>query len=455
MTGQPHDLAAEQAVLGSMLLSADAVVEAAAILTPDRFYLAKHGTVFRTITGMRDRGEPTDPVTVAARLADAGELGKVGSTYLAECLEATPSPATVGHYARIVADRATRREYIEQGTRLAQVGESDASAEQLRTRVDQIRARLADLGAEASPTGPERGSELDAYLGADVADKYDWLIPGLLEHGDRLILTGQEGHGKSTLLRQIGVQAASGIHPFSEARYEPLRVLDIDLENSDRQLRRELRPLRLAAGHAYAGGFVVKVRTDGLNLLDRADVDWFLSLLAEHDPHLLITGPAYKMAAGSPLDEEPARIVAGYLDRARIEHGCAIALEAHTPHPANGKKRPERPYGASLWLRWPEFGLFLSPEGHLRHWRGPRDVTREWPAVIKRGGAWPWSPVTRDRDVTWARVVAAVQAGQPSSQRALAKLLGVADTTLRRAIDEHRTEWEALTFSQVTEGGAP
>jgi hypothetical protein len=103
-----------------------------------------------------------------------------------------------------------------------------------------------------------------------------------------------------------------------------------------------------------------------------------------------------------------------------------VILEGHSPYAAGGGRRPERPYGASLWSRWPEFGLYLSPEGHLRHWRGARDE-RDWPAALERGGTWPWTPVTRPRDVLWARIaeVCAEQfSGDRPSSRDLASLLG-------------------------------
>lgn len=287
------------------------------------------------------------------------------------------------------------------------------------------------------------GLELDAFLG-DGPPPYDWLVPGLLERGDRVILTGGEGMGKSTLLRQFGVQVASGIHPFGGDGFEPLRVLLLDLENSRRQVHRKLYPIRLAAGGRYAGMMVVKVRAEGMNLLDRDDGDWLLALCAEHQPDVLITGPAYKMAAGDPNEEGPARVVASYFDRLRKDHRCALLLEAHSPHASNGAKRPMRPYGASLWLRWPDFGLYLSETGQLLHWRGPRD-DREWPSALQRGGAWPWTAVTRPRDVLWGRIVdLCTEAGDRLSIRDLAHLTGTSVGSVSRATVEHQAEWKTL-----------
>ena len=298
--------------------------------------------------------------------------------------------------------------------------------------------------------------ELRAFLAQDEPE-YDWLIPGLLERGDRLVLTGQEGKGKSTLLRQIGVQVAAGLHPFTLAKIDPLRVLYLDLENPQRLVRRAFRTLAAAAGDAYQAdpGLHVRVRPDGLDLLSGDDGPWLLQLVGGAAPDLLITGPLYKLAGGDPTEERTAKAVTAWLDRIRRDVGCALALEAHSPYGSNGGKRPERPYGASLWSRWPEFGLYLSPEGHLRHWRGARDE-RDWPVALRRGGPWPWSPVTRDRDVLWARIVElCAEAGDQRSMRDLAEATGSSKGAVERAINEHRADWDALANDLFSGGGTP
>ncbi|QQM42823.1 AAA family ATPase [Streptomyces liliifuscus] len=299
-------------------------------------------------------------------------------------------------------------------------------------------------GDPATPAEGPRviGVELSEFLD-QVPPEPDWLVPGLLERQDRMILTGAEGKGKSTLLRQMGVQLASGIHPFGGPEFPPLRVLLFDLENTKRQIHRKIHPLYLAADSRYKGDMTIAVRSEGLDLTE-GDGEVLEAEVAAARPDVLITGPSYKMAAGDPTEEGPARLVASWLDKLRTKYGCAVFLEAHQPHASNGGKRPLRPYGASLWVRWPEFGLHLGDTGQIQHWRGQRDE-RDWPAVLQRGGAWPWTPLTRDRDLLWARIVDyCQQLGERPSVRELAKLTGSAQTTVQRAIDEHRNEWDAL-----------
>jgi len=287
--------------------------------------------------------------------------------------------------------------------------------------------------------------DLDDFLNEPEPD-YDWLVPGLLEKGDRLILTGQEGKGKSTLLRQIGIQIASGIHPFTLDPITPARVLHLDLENPRRLVRRALHPMRLSAGDRLTRGFFTPVIwSEGLDLRDPADEIRLIELVETIRPDLLITGPSYKLAGGDPTTEEHARQVTSIIDGLRVTHGFALLLEAHQPYAATpGARRAERPYGASLWSRWPEFGLHLADDGQLRPWRGARDE-RAWPAALQRGGEWPWTVVTDQRGITFARILDETRAARRElSARELSTLLGGHHSTISRAIDVNRDQYDRV-----------
>lgn len=224
---------------------------------------------------------------------------------------------------------------------------------------------------------------------------YNWLIPNLLEVGERLIFTGNEGHGKSTLLRQIALQTSLGIHPFTLEEMQPRRVMVVDLENPPRTVQREFKKFGL---HAPERGMLNIHRwPGGIDLLSEESVLAFNELLKEDKPELLIIGPMYKMAL-LPLErEEHSRRLASVLDLWRSAYDFTLIMESHQPHGAmvpDGPKarfyRPERPIGSSLWLRWPEFGYCLEDAGILRPWRGGRDADRQWPEKLARGDDWLW-----------------------------------------------------------------
>ncbi|WP_420910382.1 DnaB-like helicase N-terminal domain-containing protein [Nocardiopsis changdeensis] len=119
----PHDLQAEQSVLGGMMLSADAAVDVMAVLAAGHFYRPAHQVIYTTICSLMDQGEPVDVVSVNAELTRRGESERVGGAlYLYTLANAVPTAANAGYYARIVFDHALLRRLIEVGTRAAQLG---------------------------------------------------------------------------------------------------------------------------------------------------------------------------------------------------------------------------------------------------------------------------------------------------------------------------------------------
>src|SRR5215212_10212667 len=104
----PQDVAAEQSMLGGMLLSKDAIADVVEVLHGNDFYR---------------RGEPADAITVAAELNRTDQLSKMGgAVYLHTLIQSTPTAANAGYYAAIVAEQAVLRRLVEAGTRVVQLG---------------------------------------------------------------------------------------------------------------------------------------------------------------------------------------------------------------------------------------------------------------------------------------------------------------------------------------------
>jgi len=119
----PQDIAAEQSVLGGMLLSKDAIADVVEVLRGVDFYRPAHEMVFEAVLDLYGRGEPADAVTVAAELTKRGELGRVGgAAYLHTLLSSVPTAANAGYYARIVHERAVLRRLVQAGTKIVQLG---------------------------------------------------------------------------------------------------------------------------------------------------------------------------------------------------------------------------------------------------------------------------------------------------------------------------------------------
>ena len=121
----PHNLDAEESVLGAMLLSRDATAAAIEFCVADDFYKPAHAHVFAAITALYGRGEPADPVTVADELRRSGLLDAVGDPSTLISLQVnTPSTANASYYARIVEEHALLRRLITVAGEIAELGYS-------------------------------------------------------------------------------------------------------------------------------------------------------------------------------------------------------------------------------------------------------------------------------------------------------------------------------------------
>lgn len=119
----PHNLEAEESVLGSMLLSRDAIAEVLELLHEDDFYRPAHRTVFRSVLDLYAHGQAVDPVTVAEELRRGGELADVGGApFVHTLVSSVPTAANAGYYARIVKEAGILRRLIDVGTRIVQLG---------------------------------------------------------------------------------------------------------------------------------------------------------------------------------------------------------------------------------------------------------------------------------------------------------------------------------------------
>jgi replicative DNA helicase len=222
----PQDIAAEQSVLGGMLLSKDAIADVVEILKSHDFYRPVHSTVFDTILELYGRGEPADGVTVAAALSDSGDLQRIGGVpYLHTLIESVPTAANASYYARIVSERAVLRRLVEAGTKITQLGygtggnggmdvddivdlAQQAVYDVTERRVSEDFAVLADMLQptldEIEAVGATNGMMTGVPTGFSDLDR---LLNGL-HAGQLIIVAGRPGLGKSTASMDFARNAA-------------------------------------------------------------------------------------------------------------------------------------------------------------------------------------------------------------------------------------------------------
>ncbi len=209
----PQDNAAEQSVIGSMLLSKDAIADVIETIRGTDFYRPAHETIFDAMIELYGRGEPVDPVTVAAELSRRGELVRVGGApYLHTLSASVPIAANAGYYAEIVREKAILRRLVGAGTRIVQMGyagegEVDDVVDAAQQEVYQVTDKrtsedYAPLSAIMEATLDEieaisnRGGEMTG-VPTGFAD-LDELTNGL-HGGQMVIVAARPAVGKSTL----------------------------------------------------------------------------------------------------------------------------------------------------------------------------------------------------------------------------------------------------------------
>jgi replicative DNA helicase len=141
----PHNIEAEESVLGSMLMSKDAIAEALELLSEEDFYRPAHRTVFRTVLELYAKGQAVDAVTVSEHLRRDGVLQDIGGApFLFTLVSGVPTAANAGYYGRIVKEAGTLRRLIDVGTRIVQLGfETPQDAERAVDHAESLVYQVA------------------------------------------------------------------------------------------------------------------------------------------------------------------------------------------------------------------------------------------------------------------------------------------------------------------------
>ncbi len=220
----PQDMAAEQSVLGSMLLSKDAIADVAEVLRGVDFYRPAHETIHDAVIDLYGRSEPVDMVTVAAELQRRGELQRIGGAPYLHTLSANvPIAANAGYYAEIVREKALLRRLVDAGTKIVQIGY--AGEGQVDDIVDQAQAevyKIADKrsGEDYAPLSDIMDGVLDEIEAISNREAGLYGVPtgfadlddltNGLHSGQMIIVAARPAMGKSTLA--LDLCRAASIH---------------------------------------------------------------------------------------------------------------------------------------------------------------------------------------------------------------------------------------------------
>lgn len=219
----PHDLVAEQSVLGAVFISPETMASLADELVPDDFYKPANKIVFKTMLSLLEKGEPIDATTMISALTNQGHIKEIGGlNYVVELVNSTPTSKNVEHYAKLVKEKATLRKVI------ADLSESLSSAYQGDVSIGDIIAKteksLLDISNQNTGIGFRNVADiLDTHMQmVETRSQTDGFVTGLstgfvgldkittgLHEGNLIILAARPAMGKTALALNIAKYVAT------------------------------------------------------------------------------------------------------------------------------------------------------------------------------------------------------------------------------------------------------
>ncbi len=229
----PHDVEAEQAVLGCMLTDRDSVLSAIEVLRKESFYREDNKMIFEAIVNLYSKSQPIDVITVKAELSDMGNLERVGGLeYIAGLTEKFTTSANIDKYIRIVDDKATHRSLIQTANELVALGYNEA--EEVDKIMDMAEKKVFDLSSKKNTNGyaPIKDVLLESYGKLEELYNAKGKLSGLttgfidldnktsgLHNSDLVIVAARPAMGKSAfainLATNVALKAKKGVVIFS------------------------------------------------------------------------------------------------------------------------------------------------------------------------------------------------------------------------------------------------
>jgi replicative DNA helicase len=218
----PHNVDAEKALLGAIILKPDTLHDVSVTVFPESFFADKHRLIYEAITALFSRGNPIDLVSVVSKLKDTSNLDRVGgAAYVTELIETVPAAGNALYYAEVVQGKSALRSLIHAADDIAEIGYSDP--ESVDEALDQAEKKI--FHATQSPTAQKFktiGSSLKEawerfeYLSANQNERrgvqsgftaLDNLLAGF-QKSDLIILAARPSMGKTTFALDVARNAA-------------------------------------------------------------------------------------------------------------------------------------------------------------------------------------------------------------------------------------------------------
>ncbi|QKW10950.1 replicative DNA helicase [Streptomyces sp. NA04227] len=343
----PQDLDAEQSVLGGMLLSKDAIADVVEVIKGHDFYRPAHETIFQAVLDLYAKGEPADPITVAAELTKRGEITRVGgASYLHTLVQTVPTAANAEYYAEIVHERAVLRRLVEAGTRITQMGyAADGDVDEIvnsaqaeiyavtEQRTSEDYLPLGDIMEGALDEIEAIGSRSGEMTGVPTGfTDFDSLTNGL-HPGQMIVIAARPAMGKALAL-DTPLPTPTGWTTMGEVTV------------GDHLIDAQGRPTRVVAATDIMVGRPCYRLTfdDGTTVIADAEHQWLTDTRASRRA-ASESGPGRRAYPSVKTTKEIAETVR-HLTDGRINHSVRNAAPVDLPE----RELPVAPYTLGAWL---------------------------------------------------------------------------------------------------------
>ena len=218
----PHDIEAEQAVLGSMLTDKDAVIAGIEILKPEDFYREDNKAIYQAVYNLYRKGEPIDVITVKSQLIEEGNFEKVGGLeYLALLPDKVPTTANVEMYIKIIEEKSILRNLIQTSNQLIELGYSQN--EEVDYIMDEAEKRIFNIMKNRNQKGytPIKDILIDSFQQIERMYNQKDAISGIrsgfidldrktsgLNNSDLILVAARPAMGKSAFAINIATNVA-------------------------------------------------------------------------------------------------------------------------------------------------------------------------------------------------------------------------------------------------------
>jgi hypothetical protein len=394
----PHDLHAEESMMATACYRPDLAAEIGRTLHPEDFYRPDHQAVWAAFQYLQRSGSRIDALTLYETAKDRFGYNGKATTLLVDTM--TSTLAMSHDVVDIILRHKASRDL------LALCADTISG---IKNRTDPF-----DLAGELSQnasilgTGTRKEPEsvpFEALQGmSDTEGRF--IIPEVITDDAMALIIAEEGLGKATWLRQIGMCAAQGVHPFTRRTMEPIRVLYVDLENPLRNIitpttRLQWTLMRRLGDDYDRDRLKFWRKKSGINILKGRDMGSLEREIAAFRPNLVIIGPLaklYRRDSHRDSYEDVADRVIDRLTHLRAKYSFGLLIEHHAPKGRESGQRHLDPMGSQRWMGTPDLGITMRPAKdepnrlEIGRFRGDRFEVK-WPDFIQRDPDWVFTAV--------------------------------------------------------------